>query len=300
MTIPGVDSADHAVPASVLIRHNVEFFAGYVSNAGNRKNMTADECTERGRAGVRTVTIFETTAERALSGRPGGLTDARMAAEQAHQLGQPFNSPIYYGVDFNPTPADLNMIIDYFDGLVAASVHYYVGGYGGYDTVETLHANGDIKYLMQTAAWSAGRWYQFVDIRQTKNGVNLEGHQVDLDTAMVADYGGWLPTTVVTPPAPKPAPKPAPSTDWTTAMVSSLPTLQNGTNDPVDGQPAVHRVQALLTAGLRIGVGSTGIDGKFGPATESAVRTAQTLNKLTVDGVVGPHTWAVLVTGHDL
>jgi peptidoglycan hydrolase-like protein with peptidoglycan-binding domain len=300
MTIPGIDSADHAIPASVLTKHHVEFFAGYVSNAGNRKNMTATECTERGRAGVRTVTIFETTAERAMSGRPGGLVDARSAGEQAHAIGQPFGSPIYYGVDFNPTEPDLNMIIDYFDGLVEASVHYYVGGYGGYATVAKLHRNNAVKYLMQTAAWSDGRWFDSVDIRQTKNGVNLDGHGVDLDTAMVADYGGWIPTTVITPPAPRPAPRPAPTSDWTTAMVTSLPTLQDGAHDPISGQPAVHRMQSLIIGGAHYTVGAAGVDGIYGPATIAAVRNVQHDHGLTVDGVCGPHTWSVLVTGHDL
>lgn len=37
------------------------------------------------------------------------------------------------------------------------------------------------------------------------------------------------------------------------------------------------------------------IDGRFGPATTRAVKCAQQANGLTVDGVVGPATWGVLV-----
>jgi murein L,D-transpeptidase YcbB/YkuD len=44
------------------------------------------------------------------------------------------------------------------------------------------------------------------------------------------------------------------------------------------------------------GVGAT-VDGIFGPATETAVRTFQRTNGLTVDGIVGPNTWRAIGVG---
>ncbi|MBR2853925.1 MAG: peptidoglycan-binding protein [Clostridia bacterium] len=41
-------------------------------------------------------------------------------------------------------------------------------------------------------------------------------------------------------------------------------------------------------------IGSTGVDGDFGIRTERAVELFQRANGLTVDGIVGPTTWAAL------
>ena len=37
------------------------------------------------------------------------------------------------------------------------------------------------------------------------------------------------------------------------------------------------------------------VDGDFGPDTNSAVRTFQSVNRLVVDGLAGPYTWRALV-----
>jgi peptidoglycan hydrolase-like protein with peptidoglycan-binding domain len=50
---------------------------------------------------------------------------------------------------------------------------------------------------------------------------------------------------------------------------------------------AVKAVQSQLDSQISV----LAIDGVFGPDTDSAVRTFQTNNTLTVDGIVGPVTW---------
>jgi peptidoglycan hydrolase-like protein with peptidoglycan-binding domain len=63
-------------------------------------------------------------------------------------------------------------------------------------------------------------------------------------------------------------------------------TLQNGSQ----GLP-VRRLQSRVSA---VGDDTGGVDGRFGPATEAAVKERQPQASLTVDGVVGPATWAVV------
>jgi peptidoglycan hydrolase-like protein with peptidoglycan-binding domain len=48
------------------------------------------------------------------------------------------------------------------------------------------------------------------------------------------------------------------------------------------------QLQATVDSSLKV-------DGYFGPGTRAAVRTFQQLHDLTVDGQVGPATWALLV-----
>jgi peptidoglycan hydrolase-like protein with peptidoglycan-binding domain len=83
-----------------------------------------------------------------------------------------------------------------------------------------------------------------------------------------------------------PPPPPPPSVRWEVQLVQSLPTLAQGATGP-----DVRRVQALCGAdGHPIAV-----DGQFGPNTKAAVEAVQRAAAITVDGVVGQHTWAALL-----
>ena len=51
----------------------------------------------------------------------------------------------------------------------------------------------------------------------------------------------------------------------------------------------------ILLIGYGYPCGKYGADGDFGSATESAVKSYQQYEKLGVDGIVGPATWAKLL-----
>jgi Putative peptidoglycan binding domain len=56
------------------------------------------------------------------------------------------------------------------------------------------------------------------------------------------------------------------------------------------GDPVVWAQEHLATAGY-----TTAIDGDYGSSTQSAIESFQTAQGLTVDGIVGPATWAALL-----
>jgi peptidoglycan hydrolase-like protein with peptidoglycan-binding domain len=77
---------------------------------------------------------------------------------------------------------------------------------------------------------------------------------------------------------------------WTALLsTGDTATLRNGSSGT-----AVRRLQRALTAALATAVG---IDGSFGPNTETAVRSYQSSRGLGADGIVGPATWGALQAG---
>ena len=102
-----------------------------------------------------------------------------------------------------------------------------------------------------------------------------------------------LPNGTTTPPQPIPeanAPRPSPSTAPAPESATvSLPLLKLG----MKGAAVVGLQDRLRAIGLFDGA----IDGVFGPATQAAVKAAQSKFKLEPDGIVGPTTWSVLLRG---
>lgn len=66
----------------------------------------------------------------------------------------------------------------------------------------------------------------------------------------------------------------------------NIPTLRRGANGET-----VKKLQTLLNHAIGAGLD---VDGNFGSKTEEAVKEFQRMNGLTVDGIVGPKTWAEL------
>lgn len=83
--------------------------------------------------------------------------------------------------------------------------------------------------------------------------------------------------------------------------MNKLPTLAEGAKDEAGHVFFVSRAQALTRlygqlTGLE-GASDFPVTGVFDAAAKAAVVQAQQHAKITADGVVGPQTWGVLITG---
>jgi hypothetical protein len=100
----------------------------------------------------------------------------------------------------------------------------------------------------------------------------------------------------------KPAPPAAPSAPpWQETLLNSLPVLSEGAADESGHVFFVHRAQALVKVyGQITGLPEAAaleVSGTYDAAAKAAVQQVQEHARITVDGIVGADTWAVLVTG---
>ena len=118
------------------------------------------------------------------------------------------------------------------------------------------------------------------------NGETVEcSSGVEYYSKMKEKWTHWGVPACIDDTVPTPAPDPD---DGFPANTGWRPTIRRG-NKGAD----VIECQTMLTR-LGYDIGPCGIDGDFGRATEAAVRSFQSDNKLVVDGVVGPMTWDAL------
>jgi hypothetical protein len=262
----GVDYSVGFPGATGLKNAGVKFICRYLSPFGNSKNISASEAKAALSAGIAVVLVWETTADRMLSGSAAGASDARAASAMASSLGMA-GIPLYFACDFDSTAGQQTAINAYLDGVASAIGRSRTGIYGGYWPVKRALDAGKAAYAWQTYAWSGGNWDSRAHIQQYQNGVRVAGIDVDLDRSMKTDFGQW----------PRPGNVPP-------VKPESLILVLN------DSGPAVVYLQQRLVAwGAKITV-----DGSFGPSTQAAVNAFQLVRALAPDGVVGPATWAAL------
>lgn len=202
MTRPDAVDYSFGRPTSpaALKAQGVKLVMRYLSPPPNAKNLSAAEAKGLLAAGLGILLGWETNADRALTGRNGGRTDGKAAANLAQSLGAPLGLTIYYAVDFDTnrnSPNQWAVIAEYFRGC-GEDKRYKVGVYGEADILEYLHGLGVVTSEWQTYAWSGGRLSSEADLYQYLNGQHMAGATVDYDRIIHADkLGAWWPGGVI-------------------------------------------------------------------------------------------------------
>lgn len=173
----GVDYSWARPGPGCLAQQGVDVVLRYLSRTAGHRIDVAEKNRILG-AGLGLALVWETTAQRTLSGHAGGAADAREAQRQLEQLGLA-GLPIYFAADWDVTEAQSAAVHSYLRGAGAVLGGKRVGLYGGYWPVKRAFDAGVIAYGWQTYAWSGGHVEERAHVYQYSNGHNLCGGQVD-------------------------------------------------------------------------------------------------------------------------
>lgn len=180
----GVDFAWGAPTVATMRRLGKRFGASYLSyDSAKGWVQRPGLVSSYHAAGIATVSVWETTANRAGQGYGAGHADAIEARRQAAQIGNTA-ATIDFAIDFD---ASGESVAGYFRG-VHDVLGARAGAYGGYYPLKYLCAHGLIRKAWQTYAWSGGQWLpaSCAPLEQY-----LNDGTVDYDRAIAADYGQW-------------------------------------------------------------------------------------------------------------
>src|SRR5664280_1832411 len=163
------------------------------------KGITKAEATAIRAAGLGLCVVYEEYAGRAKEGTASGKEDGQIALAFARAIGLPESKPIYFAVDFQPTTAQLPVIVLYLRGVASVIGSNRVGVYGSFAVVEHCFALCAARFFWQTYAWSGGKVSPHAHLLQYLNGQVGAGASVDLNESRHLEFGAGEPTTVVKP-----------------------------------------------------------------------------------------------------
>lgn len=130
----------------------------YVGPGNNGRDITTGELASLHDAGLGVGLVYESSANRALSGYDGGCYDAGQAAYYANRLGWPAGLPIYFACDCDVTTSDAyGKVLEYFRGCTTGQ--FPARAYGEADVLDATAQNLGFRHGWQPAstAWSGGR-----------------------------------------------------------------------------------------------------------------------------------------------
>ena len=181
----------------------IKFICRYYSHSPG-KNLSPSEALLICSAGISVVAVWETAGDHAaFFSFKQGVDDATSASNQAQTIGQPVDSAIYFAVDFDASPTEIDGgITDYFKGVqqgltasMPGKATYSVGVYGSGLTCDTLFRAGLVQHtwLAMSSGFRGSKTYTSWNIKQSLDTDLLglgQSHKVDPDVSHNAANGG--------------------------------------------------------------------------------------------------------------
>ena len=174
------------------------FVGRYLWPANEWKALTKAEAEAITGAGLRILSVYESTADRAKGGWDAGVAEGMAARRYAEEVGMPKGAIIYFAVDFDAKDAHMTDIAQYLAGAFSSAGEYRVGVYGSYRVIEAMHAHGVCDGYWQCCAWSYGKLSEHRTVYQSDwSGTAAAGAaaaqigvSVDLDECEDMDRAG--------------------------------------------------------------------------------------------------------------
>jgi peptidoglycan hydrolase-like protein with peptidoglycan-binding domain len=198
--LAGMDaSAGCSEFAASLSAVGIEFVARYYSNNAD-KTLTPAEAQDLSGASLGIVAVFENANNAAsLFSADAGTRHAAKALELAAGVGQPAGTAIYFAVDFDATPADVEGPVSaYFDAISEslAPAQYAIGVYGSGLTCRLIRDAGLARFTWLTGSIGFREYSSFrtqADIVQLAPERDLFDGQlsIDDDIAQSAEFGAF-------------------------------------------------------------------------------------------------------------
>ena len=276
--------------AECFRQQGIDFVIRYYSERTRlpEKVLTPGEAQALNAAGLKLAVVYQDRARKPADfSKTLGKRNGAFAGQYAREVGQPEGSAIFFAVDYDAGPGDLNKIIAYFKGVKEALTNHPAGVYGSGYICKKLRKEGLVSHtwLAASTGWRGSADYTNWNVKQALTDQPLcalpaQGWEAcdtqGQDTSWCFDLGA--PPAVEQP------------------DIDALPVLRKG-----DKGKHVKRLQRLLNRWLA-GEGSLLLleDGDFGKKTRRAVRAFQASNvddfgrPMEVDGLVGGLTWGAL------
>ena len=185
--IYGIDCASKltAQTAAEIKAAGYEFAGRYlVPPVGSMKwkALTKDECRAVTGAGLRLLTVWETTADRVRGGMAAGAEDGARAVKLAEEYGIPDGAAIYFAVDYDARADAFDTIEGYLKGARAQlGGRWRVGVYGSFRVIEEMAKRGAADCFWQCVAWSGGMKSGHRHVYQAKFGQRVADVAVDIN-----------------------------------------------------------------------------------------------------------------------